>query len=212
MQLSFPHVNDAAFIDFIYQEELVKAVFDLVSSNKGVKLNEELISTFINTGKTNLITRPIKLSEAFYKVAELSAIDREIVQLAIKAWNDAITRASTTAMEYQQGLDGLELPVLRRFRLLDDEKKYHFLVAKSKLSDLAGRQGADLFAYLDLHDGNKILYHGKNVDELKFNMFFGFPSRYPLDKLKVGTLYFDEQLQDCESGFFKTRLFSNLKG
>lgn len=212
MQLSFPHVNDPAFIDFIYQEELIKAVFDLVNSTSAVKVNPELISTFIDIGKTNRITRPVKMTEVFDRFQQLSAIDHDIVNRAIKNWNDALTRASAIAIEYQQGLDGLELPILRRFRLLDDENQYHFLVAKSKLSDLAGRQGADLFAYFDLHYGDKILYHGKNVDELKFNMFFGFPSRYPWDKLKVGTFYFDEQLQSCERGFFKTRLFSNLKG
>lgn len=209
MKLLFPHVNDPSFIDFIYQEELLKIITERAKRNLNIETALNLVDFFLNHGKQNRITRPVKLREMLEGLYWVTQDDRDVIIESIVIWNAALEHAAFVRSEYQSGIDNLELPILRRFRVLDDENKYHFLVARSKFTDLAGRQGADLFAYFGTPD-DELLYHGRTVDELKFNMVFGFANEYPWDKLKVGVFYFDEQLQSCKRGFFKSRLFSNI--
>lgn len=209
MKLLFPHIKDPSFIDFIYQEELLKAITERAKQNLSIESETNFVEFFLNYGKQNRITRPVKLTEMLGSLYWFTQVDYSVITESIVIWNTALEHAAFARAEYQSGIDDLELPVLRRFRVLDDQNKYHFLVARSKLTDLAGRQGADLFAYFGAPD-DQLLYHGRTVDELKFNMVFGFASEYPWDKLKVGVFYFDEQLQSCKHGFFKSRLFSNI--
>lgn len=204
MKLVFPNVNidKRAFIDFIYQEELLKAAIKEAEKLTCVTPSIDMVLFFTTHGKLNEITRPSKLREIFI---HMPGLDPDTKTLAIEAtynWERSLNRSAMVQTEYPMGVYNLELPVMRRFRVLNDDVNFHFLVARSKLSDLAGREGADLFAYFDLNDDNKRLYHGRNLDELMFNMFFGYLSNYPQNKLAVDTFYFDEQLQSCDRGFF----------
>ena len=210
MKLVFPNVNDPTFIDFIYHEELLKACIEETKHLLHDYSETDFMKFFLEHGKRNRITRPVKLREILYNEYQTSSIDVEFLTTAIRIWHDAIERASIVQTEYQSGIEGLELAIMRRFIVLNDDVKYHFLVARSKFSDLSGRKGTDLFAYFDVNDDNRLLYHGRDVEELMFNMFFGFTSKYPQDKLRVGVFYFDEMLASCDRKLFKSRLFSNL--
>ena len=213
MKLVFPFVNDPKFIDFIYQEELLNACIQRAKDKFGLNTEMNLIDFFLKCGKENRITQPLKLHQ-FITRFPVADVNESILYEAVKIWHVALGHAALVQTEYELGLKFFETVVLRRFRVLNDDTKYHVLIGRVKLGDLADRTGADFLALFDPYAGRDYeLYHGATGDELMFNMFFGFTSQYPRDKLKLNIHQdqrFIEALNIWKRDNLKPHLLSNI--
>ncbi len=211
MNFSYPKVNDPNFIEFIYQDKLLSKIVDLsLQLNPNLKPTTDLVKLFTMNGKLNRITRPAVFKEHITRLLDHKSPEYGLMLTAIRLWTIALNHSVLSSTEYPKGIENLKIPVLRRYQLLNYKEKYHFLISHIKLIDLLGRKGTDLFAYLNIHDGREHLYHGKDVEELIFNMFFGFETKLSKSMMKSADIDLVSQLRNCERGLFNSKLFSNI--